>query len=179
MTLLPIVARELRVRSRGSSAYWTRLAGGVLALAVGGILITTNELGAGGSAGRNLFYILAWLAFFFCLFEGARAASDSLSQEKREGTMGLLFLTDLSGLDVVLGKMAAISLNLFYALIGMLPVLAMSMVMGGVTGTQFWQTSLALCNTLFFAVSCGMLISSISWSERNAMWGTWLCVHSN
>ena len=76
------------------------------------------------------------LAFLGCLFSGVFLTADSLSGEKREGTLGLLFLTDLKGYDVVFGKLIATSLNGFYALLAIFPVLALPLVMGGVT---FWE----------------------------------------
>ena len=66
----------------------------------GGIWLLLNQSmfgGAGMSQGKLIFTYLSWLAFIYCLVEGARTAADCLSQEKREGTLGLLFLTDLRG----------------------------------------------------------------------------------
>jgi ABC-type transport system involved in cytochrome c biogenesis permease component len=40
-----------------------------------------------------------------------------VSSEKREGTLGLLFLTPLTGMDIVLGKMACHSLQLGYGVV--------------------------------------------------------------
>ena len=54
------------------------------------------------------------LALLYCLASGRRSTADCLSEEKREGTLGLLFLTDLTGYDVVLGKLSATSVNAFY-----------------------------------------------------------------
>src|SRR5437762_6345486 len=65
--------------------------------------------------GRYLFRALFGFAFVYCLFIGARLTADCLSEEKRDGTLGLLFLTDLKGYDVVFGKLAATSVNSIYA----------------------------------------------------------------
>jgi hypothetical protein len=99
-----------------------------------------------------------------------------LSEEKREGTLGF-FLTDLRGYDVVAGKLLATSLQGFYALIALFPILAYALC-GGVTGLQVWKTSLALLNALFFSLSVNRghilsldnsvdgLIKSVSWHRR-------------
>ena len=55
---------------------------------------------------------LMMISFIYSLVAGRRFTADCLSEEKREGTLGLLFLTDLKGYDVVLGKVAATSLYL-------------------------------------------------------------------
>ena len=44
--------------------------------------------------------------------------------------MGLIFLTDLKGYDVVLGKLAATSLNGFYGLLAVFPLLAFPLLTG-------------------------------------------------
>src|SRR5207247_6617314 len=108
-------------------------------------------------------------AFVCCLFIGARLTADSLSAEKREGTLGLLFLTDLKGYDVVLGKLAATSVNSVYALLAIVPVMALPVQMGGVTAAELWQSALVLLNTLFFSMAAGVFVSTLSRNERKSM----------
>ena len=67
-----------------------------------------------------------------------------MSEEKREGTLGLLFLTDLRGFDVVLGKLVACSLRGAYGLVAALPVIGLALLMGGVTGFELWRLALVL-----------------------------------
>src|SRR5882672_3391259 len=110
MTFLPIVARELRVASRRRATYWVR-SGAALTLIVLGVwffLVMRHE--PPHEVGLVSFRILAGASVLYCLLSGVRATADCLSQEKREGTLGLLFLTDLKGYDVVFGKLAATSL---------------------------------------------------------------------
>jgi len=97
-----------------------------------------------------------------------------LSEEKREGTLGLLFLTDLRGYDVVLGKLAATSVNAFYGLLAIFPVLAIPLLLGGVSAGEFWRMTLVLTNALFLSLSAGLFMSSVSRSARKAMSGTFL-----
>ena len=118
MTFLPIVQRELRIGSRRHSTYRTRwLAALLTCVLVSGALILSGHLTASTPPGESLFKLLASLAFIYCLLEGLRNTADCLSEEKREGTLGLLFLTDLKGYDVVLGKLLATSLAGFYGLL--------------------------------------------------------------
>jgi hypothetical protein len=80
-----------------------------------------------------VFWFVSVLAFIWCLFEGPRNTADALSEEKREGTLGLLFLTDLKGYDVVLGKLLATSLTSFYGVLAIVPPLSIPLLLGGVT----------------------------------------------
>jgi ABC-type transport system involved in multi-copper enzyme maturation permease subunit len=110
--------------------------------------------------GRLLFDSLSGILFVFCLVEGVRQTADCLSQEKREGTLGLLFLTELSGRDVVLGKLAATSLGSFFALLAAFSVLAVALPAGGVTAGEFWRTALVLLSTLLAGLAWGMWASA-------------------
>jgi ABC-type transport system involved in cytochrome c biogenesis permease component len=163
MTFLPVVTRELLARSRRPSTYWLRTGAALFAMMMAGSFLLIQRLFGGGTQfGPALFIGVSVLILVFALFEGIRNTADSLSEEKREGTLGLLFLTDLRGHDVVLGKCAATSLNSFYAVLGALPILALSLFLGGVTAGEFWRMSLVLVNCLFFAVAVGILISALS-----------------
>jgi ABC-type transport system involved in multi-copper enzyme maturation permease subunit len=174
MTFLPIVNRELRVASRRRGTYWSRCTTAALAI-VGGLLIyLANWDQASHVIGGDLFGLISAGAFVYCLFTGVRSTADCLSEEKREGTLGLLFLTDLKGYDVVGGKLVATSLNAFYGLLAILPVLAIPLLMGGVTNGEFWRMALVLANTFFFSLAAGMLISSLCKSPRGAMAATFL-----
>ncbi|MFO1499853.1 MAG: ABC transporter permease subunit [Verrucomicrobiota bacterium] len=120
-----------------------------------------------------LFRVISGLAFGFSLFTGVLTSADSLSEEKREGTLGLLFLTDLRGYDVILGKLAATSLNSFYRLLSVLPILAVPLLLGGaLTLGDLGRMALVLANTLFFSLAAGIVVSAISRSERKAMLAT-------
>jgi hypothetical protein len=176
MTFLPIVARELRVASRRRATYWSRSIMAMAAIILGFIVYLNVQASSPHDAGQALFYVISVMAFIFCLATGVRSTADCLSEEKREGTLGLLFLTDLKGYDVVGGKLVATSLNAFYGLTAIFPVLAIPLLMGGVTQGEFWRMALVLANTFFFSLAIGMFMSSISRSPRKAMAGTLILV---
>ncbi|HZQ47912.1 MAG TPA: hypothetical protein VFC07_12915 [Verrucomicrobiae bacterium] len=170
MTFLPIVERELRVAARLSSTYRNRslIAGGVAVVAFFSLMFGSIGLSR-YSVGAGTFKMLAAVVLMFCVVEGARKTADCLSEEKREGTIGLLFLTDLKGYDIVLGKLVGTSLTSVYGLISILPVLALPLLLGGVLAVEFWRAALALLNLLFLSLCLGILISSISRNEQKAM----------
>ena len=176
MTFLPIVERELRVASRRRGTYWNRAVSALVAILVCGWLFLVSTREPIREIGKLLFSILSGLFFFSSLLVGIRHTADALSEEKREGTLGLLFLTDLRGYDVVLGKLAATSLNAFYGLLAIFPVMAIPLLLGGVSVAEFWRMTLVLTNTLFFSLSAGLFLSSVSRSARKAMSGTFLLV---
>jgi len=178
MIPLAIVERELRVAARKRSTFYIRLAGALVALviAAGVLLLTTVGFAASGtgSLGRGMFATLSWLSLAVALGSGLFLTADCLSEEKREGTLGFLFLTDLRGFDVVLGKLLATSLRGFYALLGVFPILGITLVLGGVTGEQFWKTILALVSALFVSLAAGLFVSALSRDSKNALAATLL-----
>jgi len=172
MTFLPIAARELRVASRKRSTFWVRVVAAIVAVVIGAafMVLAVFSFGAFGSGlGRGLFATLTWMSLAAVLSAGLFFTSDCLSEEKREGTIGFLFLTDLKGFDVVLGKMAATSLRGFYAFIAIFPILAVTLLMGGVTGGQFWKAVLALINALFLSLTAGLFVSAFSRDSQKAL----------
>jgi ABC-type transport system involved in cytochrome c biogenesis permease component len=169
MTFLPIVERELRVAARRRGTYSMRLALACGALVTSAVIYVVNAGVSAQQTGQYMFQGLAWLCLLYCLFSGRRWTADCLSVEKREGTLGLLFLTDLKGYDVVLGKLAATSLAGFYGLLAVFPVLAMPLLLGGITNGEFWRTVLVLVNTFLFSLAVGVFGSAISRDFRRAM----------
>jgi len=177
MTLLPIVDRELRVASRRRATYssrvWVALLTAVLA---GWIILNLPQFVPTTVAGASLFRSLSWAGVLAVLISGTAATADCISSEKRQGTLGLLFLTDLRGYDIVLGKLAATALQVFYAVVAMMPVLAIPILMGGVTPGEFWRIVLSLLNLVFFGVTAGIFASSLSRIERKAVGAAFLLV---
>lgn len=169
MIFLPIVDRELRVASRQRGTYYTRFGSVLAAVAVGGWIMLMPLMRTPQRLGIALFIALSVITFIYSIMVGVRTTADCISEEKREGTLGLLFLTDLKGFDIVLGKMAATSLNSFYGMLAVFPVMAISILAGGVGGGEFWRVTLAAVNNVFFSLSVGMFCSAVSRDERKSM----------
>src|SRR5213596_3425575 len=163
MTFLPVVDRELRVAARRRGTYWTRLLFAVVCAGIVGLVLMFAWAMRGGTSGvgAGLFHFLTLIALGFSAFAGVFLTADCLSEEKREGTLGLLFLTDLKGYDVVLGKLMARSLSAVHGLLAIFPVLAITLTLGGVSAAEFWRMALVLLNTIFFSLSAGMFVSCL------------------
>lgn len=169
MILAPVIERELRVSARNPTTYRHRTisVGGVVCLA-GLILLIASFGPSPAGAGRPFFDVLSALLLVLCLFEGARTTAECISDERRQGTLGLLFLTDLRGIDVVLGKLAATGLKPLYSLLAVLPILSLAIPMGGVTGGDFWRMGIVLVSNLLFSLCLGIAVSAITPSGRSA-----------
>lgn len=169
MTALPILVRELRLSAGGRYQHFVRVLAAGLGIAVVGWLAMVDSSGAVALDGRRVLQLLGWAAFGFCLIAGGVTTANSIGHERREGTLGLLFLTDLKGRDVVLGKLAVASLPLIGGVVGFLPLLSFSLLLGGVNPMDVVLMSAVLGNTLFLSLSLGLLVSAISRHESRAL----------
>ncbi|HEX5223029.1 MAG TPA: ABC transporter permease subunit [Verrucomicrobiae bacterium] len=167
MTFLPIVERELRINARQRATHRMRLTAALLALVVWFAFSIFGNIPSTQRA-QFIFATIGVLSLGFAILAGAFLTADCLSEERRDGTLGLLFLTDLKGHDVVLGKLASTSLNSIYGLIAVVPMLAVPLLMGGVTGGEFARTALVLLTTLFLSLAAGMFVSAVSLDSRVA-----------
>jgi ABC-type transport system involved in cytochrome c biogenesis permease component len=168
MNALPIVTRELRVVSRQRSLYVGRTLFAMVSIAISLLTLMLMTRAGSGTGGTDLFYTLEYLAFAYCSLTGLYTTSDCISEEKRDGTLGLLFLTDLRGYDVILGKLAATSLKSLSGLLAILPVLGIPLLLGSVSGAVFARMMLILVNTMLLSLAVGMCMSVLSTKATRA-----------
>jgi ABC-type transport system involved in cytochrome c biogenesis permease component len=146
MRFLPIAERELRVMARQNRTWWQRVLILIGALAIFAFAyISFRRWTNAGMMGRQLFSVLGGFSFAYALLSGPLVAVDSLSRERRDGTLGLLFLTDLRSYDIVLGKMAAASFGVILGLTAAAPVFAIPMLMGGINLVHLTHVAVAIC----------------------------------
>ncbi len=89
VVFLPIVVRELRVTARRPRTYYGRM----MAAAAAYVLIGTSAVGIGKADEQDLFRAVSGGLFVWSLV-CACVEADSISREKREVTIGFLFLTE-------------------------------------------------------------------------------------
>jgi hypothetical protein len=168
--ILPVATREIRVAAHSAGTYRGRLivcCGGILINLWAIIALNLSRLSP-HFLGEWLFTIEGWLLFLLALLAGFFGPADSLSSEKRQGTLGLLFLTQLKGRDVVFGKLAATTLRSFCGILALLPILAVPILIGGIQFSQCLWLLLSVTNVLLVGASVGLFASSICWQEMRA-----------
>ena len=133
------------------------------------ILLAISQWCSFSIIGHDVFSALSVVGTIYALLAGPLTTADCLSRERREGTLGLLFLTDLRSYDVVLGKLVAASLNIALDLTATLPVVAIPILMGGVSLSEFAFVPLTLVNIMFFSLAVGACASAFFASGRSAL----------
>lgn len=120
--------------------------------------------------------LLSFLSLLFCLTAGSFLTSDCISSEKREGTLGLLFLTPLNGLDIVLGKLICHGLQTFYGICAIFPIFFLPLLIGGVTWAEVSRIVLALALGLFLSAAVGALVSTLGTESRQTILTTFTAI---
>jgi hypothetical protein len=153
---LPRRQRHYVMRTVYLGALW------ILGLTAWQVLIgweQTATLGDNARFGLILFEVLAFVQLTLLLFFAALSAASTITQEKDRRTFLLLLLTDLRNYEIVLGKLLGSLLQIALFLAGMVPVLAMLMLLGGVSGEQVLQATVVLAATALAAGSLGGMVA--------------------
>ena len=167
MTLLPVIERELRAESRSAFTYWLRFFGAVALMAMGALFFSRRGLSNLG--GTDLFQIFHRTLFVAVWIVAALMTADCISRERREGTLGLLFLTPLRPIEVVLAKGLAHGLRVVGVGLAAVPILVVPFLMGGVTWQQALASVLINFSALCWALAAGILASSCCQSLARAL----------
>ena len=130
MTGMPTIGRELRVAARSPFTYHLRVIGAASLLLLTGMF--SARAGLGGSQGGELFRTMHGILFGAIWVLLPLMTADCISRERREGTLGLLFLTQLRPNDVVVAKGLAHGLRGLTFWLATLPVITVPFLLGGV-----------------------------------------------
>ena len=157
----PVLQRELREQARQPAGHRLRVLGAAVVLAVLAFgwdpqVFARQGDGRGMFAGLNHVLVTAiWLI-------APVLTADCLSREKREGTLGLLFLTPLSAQEVVVGKAFVHALRAFTLILAATPVLMVPVLLGGIGWLDAARMLLLHLAALAMALAAGLLASSVT-----------------
>jgi hypothetical protein len=166
---LPVAQRELTVASRKRLTYWIRLVAPALGLVL--LFLAAPELSteAPAAQGKTIFRYGAFALFFYSTFAGLYFTAETISSERREGTLALLQLTGMRELDLVLGKLLASALPGIFGFFAASPLLAIPFLLGGVTPAEFGRVIVVLFGTLVLSLAAGIFASSYTSSPGGAL----------
>ena len=131
MLSLPMLTRELRAIARAPGTYRLRLLVG--AAAIGILWIALIEKGTGLNRGAQLFEEIHIAAFVTLMILTPLLTADTISKEKREGTLDLLYLTSLSAPKVVAAKFATQFIRIVSIWVLLIPLSIVPLLSGGVS----------------------------------------------
>jgi len=168
------IEREFRAASRQKRLYKMRV--GTAAVFGLGLLPALGTGADGGGAAA--FAWLAVMVFIFSSFFAVSQTCGTISDEQRQGTLGLLLLTPLRSFDVVFAKFVARSCESLQPCLVALPMIFVPFAMGGLTAGQIMTAFVVILAQVVLCVSITLLASSYSKDATNAFAAATLAIMS-
>jgi ABC-type transport system involved in multi-copper enzyme maturation permease subunit len=190
VSILPVIARELRSQARQPFTYWLRIVGGIsVACAVAFAIWAMNRelsqwqeisrisnrgwgrFGAppfslpsppnpSRSFGTALFGKMNLFIFVAIWTFVPLASADAVSRERREGTLPLLYLTELRSRGIVIGKAFVHFLRSLSLFLTMAPWLMLPLVFGSLGVAEVRMALLINFASVLLAQAAGLLAST-------------------
>jgi ABC-type transport system involved in multi-copper enzyme maturation permease subunit len=167
MTILPVLERELRAESRHALTYFLRYCGAFFPCLIFWLLSFDTDEPL--NDGKILFQIYHALVFVMIWASAPLVTFDVLSREKRDGTLGLLFLTPLKAPDIVLAKALTQGIRLVGLGMAAIPTMCVPFLAGGVGWMDAVVSLLVNGSALLWAVAAGLLASACCKSMLRAL----------
>ena len=142
----PIIAREVLTAPRPLRFYVSRASFAgflfILMWTAWQVLVgwqDVTEIGILARFGGILFQVFVLLQLTLMLFFAPLAAATAVAHEKDRRTFVLLLMTDLSDLEIILGKLLASLLQILTLLLSATPVYYLCLLLGGVSPLQVME----------------------------------------
>ena len=168
--LNPIVKKDLKVTARSMRLSWGLFAyEAILAMAFLLVLVIIQENSYGfysyGNVYSDMVYIFPVIAIvqvcIVALIVPIITAS-SISGEKERQTFDIMLTTCMSPLAIVVGKVTSAVIRILFFVVGSLPIMALSFVVGGLKWSSLFYYILSIILLAIISGSIGILCSAFS-----------------
>lgn len=169
-TMWPFLLRELRLQARCRSTFFLRVLGASLVLSAF-VWCWWRLRGANTATGLPLFGILARGGIAIAWIVGPILTADTIARERREQTLGLLWLTPLQPHQVMMAKSVSQWVRALTFLWSTFPIYAVPIVLGGVGPADVMRFGLLQAAALGLAMASGLVASTLFqgwWATRVA-----------
>ncbi|MEZ5941063.1 MAG: ABC transporter permease subunit [Planctomycetaceae bacterium] len=111
-------------------------------------------------AGLTFFTEVSHLGTILVLLAGFGHFVTAITEEKEEGTLGLLLLANMSPISILMGKSTARVLSSWMLFAAQFPFALLALTLGGITVKQIAATYIALAMFLFMIANLALLAST-------------------
>ena len=168
MPCLPLIERELRVALRKQRPAQARLKVAALSTGVSLLFLFYGVLAGDRGVGRTLELFLCLGGLYYVL-QAPLLTAGVLAEERRNQTLGLLFLSGLGAWEVFASKFLSSALIAFTNLLAIFPMLALPFLIGGVSCDLFLAIICALPVLMLFALAVSLLASVLTREDGSAV----------
>ncbi|SFJ18701.1 ABC transporter permease [Planctomicrobium piriforme] len=175
---LTLLMRSIRADALTRQAHVGRI--GAVALILFLLVSAQFESDNVGAPGLRFFERLSYLGVGLIALAAIGHFSTAITEEKEEGTLGLLLLADLSPISVLLGKSTNRILSSWLLFVGQFPFALLALTLGGITTLQIAAVYVSLAAYLFLLANLALLVSVCVKKSTEAMAVTALlliCLH--
>lgn len=158
--------RELKAIPRRRRFYMTRSSFlGVFALVIlGGYYSGASSRST--TMGLQVFAALSMTALVFACLSSTATTAGLISRERQERTLGLLFLTDITGWEFLTGKLWIGMFSTLMSLLMLLPLFILAVSLGGVSTAQILLAYLLIVANILLGSSMGLFSGAVGKTER-------------
>lgn len=118
---------------------------------------------------QNFFITLTFMQIGAVLLVGPAIIAGTIAQERQRRTIEYLFATDLNNSEIVLGKLGARLVHLFFIVLVGLPVVAITRMMGGVSTPIMLQAFIITLSTIAWVGSISICVSVFAPRARDGL----------
>jgi len=159
--LAPVIERELRRASHRKHAARSRFRVALAGAAVVILFLFIFTISGSGWCGQKLHQMFFWAGLYLAIVPALRISAGLFSEERRNQTLELLFLTGMGSSELFVGKLLGGILVASSDLLALAPLLAMPLLMGGISLNLYLTTLMCLPALLLFILAVGVLASVI------------------
>lgn len=163
---LALLIRSLRMDARLARGHLIRL--GFAALILAALVWAHITSLAFAAPGLSFFRVITYLNFAFITIAGFSLFATAITEEKEEGTLGLLKMAGISRLGILLGKSTTRLITAIMLLLVQLPFTLLAITLGGITFGQIAATYWGLFAYMVLVANVGLLCSVVSKRSSDA-----------
>ncbi len=181
----PVLTKELRVRMRGSRAYWILFGYlGFLSVLLWfqyyGWLNQVHANGSGASEaarlGTEIFIYLLVAQMFLVLFITPAITSGALTIEKEQRTLDMLTLTRIPRHSIISGKLLSAVFFTALLIVSSLPLISICFMLGSIDPKMVISTYLEMLMGSVLIGAVGLMWSSVLKTTTTAVMATYGCL---
>jgi hypothetical protein len=162
VNVLPVIERELRAESRHPTTYLFRPIAACAVLIASMFLLFGHPTATVIGTGQSLFASLHKILFVTIWILVPLMTADCVSREKREQTLGLLFLTPLKAGEIMVAKGLVHGLRAATVCVAVVPPLMLPLLLGGVSWAAALASILINASAFLWALAAGLLASVLA-----------------
>jgi len=118
---------------------------------------------------QSFFLTMTVMQLVVVLLVGPSIIAGTIAQERQRRTIEYLFSTDLSNREIVLGKLVARLIHLFFIVLVGLPVVAIARMLGGVSADLMVQSFIITLSTIAWVGSVSICASVFATKARDGV----------